>query len=1036
MSMPLHSSESETHGIERFGVYQPRQRAAADPDQLNRPVDDSSHVVTFGPFRLDRSNAILTRDHQRLALTPKAFALLCFLVDSAGQLLTKDVIFSKVWPKLIVSDAALSVCIGELRKVLGDSTKTPRYIETVHKRGFRFIGPVAGCPDRRHDGRSPSIIQPPSPIVVGREQSLSRLNQCQDKASRGVRQFVFMSGEAGIGKTTLAETFLNQDIFPDDAWFAKGQCLEHYGIGEAYFPLLDALGGLARKGAAEIADILARNAPTCLEHLPALKCSANILSSNRSPAFACPERMLREIAGALEVLSSRRLLILILEDLHWSDSATIDLLSFLARRTTPARLMVIGTYRHAYAAVQSHPVKTLNHDLQLRRQCESIHLEFLDQNHIAGYLSRIFPSHDFPADFPALIQQQSSGNPLFMINLLNYLQQNRLIQELDGRWRLMPNYSSRNRPVPGDIERMINRQIDQLDPECRMMLEAASIASEPGGIAVQFTLTEVAAAIEADELHVEHCLDRLARHSHFLHTLGVMEWPDGTYSSCFEFTHALYQNVLYRRVGTVRKIRLHHRLGLTLEQGYLNRSTEIAGKLAVHFEVGRDYDRALRYLYATAETSAKRGANREALHSVAKAQQLLAKLPDSTSRDRMELSLLLLQAAAITASQGNASPEIVDCYLRADELCERLNEPSERFRVQFGLRSFYVVHGNLDKANRLARSLLNLAETQDDPELLLEAHVGLASSEFFSGNQQASHRHALQGIALYDKDKHAGHAARYGMDPGVFCYARAGQTAWALGYPDQALDHVRQATQLANAIDHPYSLVFAIHNRTLILLYRRDAEAALASARQGKQLSMTHGFSFLLAWALHLSAWAYALAGDSNRAGQDIEKALAAERPASLATDSYLSLFLAEAYRLLGDFEKGLHCLKSPCEVRSFETESLYLQAELILMRKDSASSIGRAESLLKEVLALSRRHNLRGYQLRAAVPLAGMLLRQKRFQESHACLIEARSRFTEGFKTSEYLEATRLMATLRPWLTNRPARQTPSAELEQSLQT
>ena len=994
-------------------IMRPDQNVSSDFRQEVQPITNSRMQTVFGPFLIDPENATLTRDDELLSLTPKAFAVLCYLVNSAGQLATRDTIFEQVWPRMVVTDGALTVCIREIRNVLGDDPKNACYIETVPKHGYRFICKTSYISNNFHNNLQDISLQQTDHLVVGRDKSLEIMQQCLEKALVGTRQLTFVTGEPGIGKTTIVEAFLSQNFQNTDAWVAKGQCIGHYGAGEAYLPLLDALGGLAQKHAKELTEILTHYAPTWLQHLPVLDNMLDNPNQHEKSTDVHPESMLREITGALEAIAEKRQLILILEDLHWSDHATIDLLLFLARRDNPVQLLIIGTYRPVDAAVQSHPVKNLKQDLQLRCRCTTIPLEFLNQQHIDTYLSQVFPVHDFPKQFPSVIHQQSDGNPLFMVNMLKYLQNTEFLKNVDGHWQLKENLSINDRFIPDNLELMINQQVEQLNPKCLTLLETASIASQPGGIAVQFTSTEVAAAVGMDEMDVEHCLERFAKNGHFLHSLGVTEWPDGSFSSCYEFTHALYQNVFYRRVSSIRKVRLHKQLGLCLEKGYASRSVEIANKLAVHFEMGRDYFRTVQYLKQAAETAARRGANREAIHILDKAQQLLIKLPASNQKNRLELSLLLLLAPAIIACKGNATPRIETCYLRARELCEQLDEQPEQFRVLNGLRSFYNICGDLDKAHQLAQSILGLATKLDDSGFLLEAHAGLASNEFFAGNLQASLKHAQQGIAFYDKDTHAGHAALYGLDPGVFCYARAGQTIWPLGYSDQALNYEKQAVELAQTLNHPYSLVFAIHNLTQVLLYRREGEAALASAKQGKALALQHGFSFLSAWSFHLSAWAFALLGDVGNARKDIEQALAAERPEAPTANSYLGVFLAESYRLLGDVKNGLSSLAIPCKEHSYKVKRLYLQAEFHLLGNNSKKSIDQAEVLFKEALETSRQQGVKAYELCTAISLSKLLMRRKRNQEAYECLNNITRWFQEGFDTPELLEANQLLEQL-----------------------
>lgn len=969
--------------------------------------------IHFGPFRIDQANATLTHDGDVISLTPKAFALLSYLADAAGQLATKHRIFAQVWRNTVVTDAALTVCIREIRVALGDDAKNPRYIETVPKRGYRFIGHVTKSVGDQEDIPPITVAAKTECCVVGREDALERLQVCLSSALAGTRQLALLAGEPGIGKTTAIEAFLRHSPQTKNAWIAKGQCIEHYGAGEPYLPILDALGDLARRERPALTDILAHHAPTWLAHLPALSAGQEQASGGRQAASVQPGRMLREITGALEAIAERRLLILVLEDLHWSDHASIDLLSFLARRNNPARLLIAVSYRPADVAMQRHPIKKITGDLQLRGHCTNVALQFLDRQHIASYLAAVYPGHGFPADFPATVQQKCDGNPLFMVNLLAYLQSRELLQRIDGQWRLAANFATRDICIPGDIELVINQQVEQLDSVSQELLEAASVASEPGGSATEFTLAEVAAALSVDELEIEAGIERLARHKLFLRSLGTTEWPDGTFSSSYEFTHALYQKVLYARVSAVRKVQRHRQLGLRLEIGFATRSEAIATKLAVHFEIGREHFRAVQYLTKVAATAATRGANREAIHALDNARRLLRKLPQTEQRDRLEITVLLLLAPAITARQGNATPAIEECYLRARELCEQTGELSEQFRVLFGLRSFYIIRGDLDKAYELAQSLLGLATALNNPDFLLEAHVGLANSEYFAGNHRASHAQALKGVALYNRKAHAGHALLYGLDPGVFCYARAGQTAWFLGYPEQALRFEQHAVELAEVLQHPYSLVLAIHNQTQILLYHGSKRAALDSARRGKALAIEHGFSFLQAWALYLNAWALALNAETDASLAEIKSASMAERPVSAVADSYLTVFLAEAYFLLGDADRGLACLAAPAAEHAYDAERSCLQAECTALRTDPAAVAGQAEALFHEALNLSRLQGVKAYELRAATGLARLLMRRKEYRQAYECLAPVVDWYQEGFDTADLQQAGLLVIKL-----------------------
>ncbi|CAG7857394.1 hypothetical protein MCAMS1_02198 [biofilm metagenome] len=967
-------------------------------------------TVNFGPYVFDRANAILRRNGKAIPMTPKAFAVLGHLIDFSGELVTKEALFDTVWPNVVVTEAALTVCIREIRKALGDEPSQPVYIETVHKHGFRFIGKINKISELIAAHR-----------LVGRDAALAALQSALAAALAETRQLIFITGEAGIGKTSVLETFVEQLSQTGDYWIAKGQCIEHYGAGEAYLPLLDALGRLCRQADEEaLPALLVRYAPSWLSLLPSVRFSLGAAEKTDSMAKTSPERRMREIAEALEAISQNRPLIFCLEDLHWCDQSTTEMLSFLARRRDPARLLILATLRPADTIVNNLPLRDVKQDLQLHGLCTHLPLEFLSTTDIAGYLAANFSPNWFPEDLAAFIHQQTDGNPLFIVNVLADLRASGLLTQESGCWQLQASPKTLKKCVPENLQAMINQQVDRLEPGDQALLEAAGITGEPGGVAVQFTVTETAAALAVETADIEGRLEKLARTGHFLRSLGITEWPDGSLAGLYEFTHALYQNVIYARTPVTQKIVQHRRLGSRLEQGYGPHCGEIANKLAVHFEYGREFLKACHYLCLSANEASRRGASREAILSLRKAQQLLDKVAGTPERDRQELCVLQLLAPAMTAGLGNAVPEIETVYLRAFKLSEELGDNREKFPVLFGLRSFYMVTGELAKSHELAESLLRLAEEINDSGLILEAHVGLASSYFYLGNLKASYDHAIEGINRYDARLHNDHAAKYGLDPGVFCYARAGQTAWALGFPDRALDYAVKGVALAETLEHPYSEVFAIHHLTMVYLSRRDGKAALESAYRGNQLATQHDFAFLSAWSYFLRAWAFSMLQDAENARLDIQRALAAPHPESCTTASFLGLFLAECYWHLQGAEEGLAILAKPARGHQYDVERLRLQAEFYLLSLENSISIDQeteytrqAEALFRNALTQSDQQGTKSYSLRIALGLSRLLSKLNRDKEAYALLNNVYLSFNEGFNTVDSQEAVKFLNRL-----------------------
>lgn len=347
----------------------------------------------FGPYRLEPADARLTRGEKTLPLRPKAFAVLCHLVERSGRLVGKDELLNAVWPRGYVSDSVVEVCINQLRKALEDDSRSPRYIETVPKRGYRFIAEVAvRCAESDETATAVTshahTAPPDAERWAGRKGALARLHRLWAETLAGERRILFLTGEAGIGKTTLIEMLLRdlgrEPAPPPVLW---GQCIDHFGTGEAFLPLLSALGSHA----ARCKSVLRSRAPTWLAQLPGAVTPEERAGLQQEVIGANRVRMLREGCELLEALSTRTPLVLVLEDLHWSDNATLELLSLLGRRRGRAALLVIGSYRAGDAALREHPVKQVQQELASHRLCAELALDTWRFEEVQDYLAKRFP---------------------------------------------------------------------------------------------------------------------------------------------------------------------------------------------------------------------------------------------------------------------------------------------------------------------------------------------------------------------------------------------------------------------------------------------------------------------------------------------------------------------------------------------------------------------------------------------------------------------------------------------------------------------
>jgi predicted ATPase/DNA-binding winged helix-turn-helix (wHTH) protein len=585
------------------------------------PADDPATE----PVWLDLAHEQLRRGDKPLHLRPKSFALLRYLVTHPRRVLSKDELVEAVWPKTAISDGVLTVAINEVRRALGDMAQAPQYLETIPRRGYRWRGALpTTAPLPSLEAPGPAPLAPPLPI--GRETEINQLHHWLAQARGGMRQLGFVTGEAGIGKTTVVDAVVAQLAREPDLWLARGQCIESYGAGEAYLPVLEALGQLCRgPDGARLVAWLAQHAPTWLVQMPALLAPDALEAAQRRVLGATRERMLRELTEALDAPTTERTLVLVLEDLHWSDTATLDLVGALARRRTPARLLLLATYRPVDVIVRAHPLHTLKLDLMLHRHCEELPLQLLSAADVAQYLASRFGMGVSPAALAEALHRRTDGHPLFLVTVVDALVQQGLLEDKGGAPAGDEALAAVEAMVPENLQQMIAQQLARLSTEQQRVLDAASVAG------VVFSAATVAAGVEAPLEAVEDQCAALARQGQFLEADGVEAWPDGTLAGRYRFRHALVQAVVYARLTAPRAMRLHRQIGTCLEAAYGPQARANAAALADHFVRGRDDQRAVTYLRQAAENALRRWAHTEAIAHLTRVLEVLQRWPETTA---------------------------------------------------------------------------------------------------------------------------------------------------------------------------------------------------------------------------------------------------------------------------------------------------------------------------------------------------------------------------------------------------------------------
>ena len=995
--------------------------------------------IIFDPFSLDLVNECLWQGSKAIKLRPKAFAVLNYLLERPGQLVTKEELLNSIWPETFVSDAVLKVMIRQLREALDDDPKSPRFIETAHRRGYRFIGQIAESEQVTPNQEVGSVRTIPSSHLpaedsswgfVGRDEALTRMRSWLQKMLEGERQIIFVTGEAGIGKTALVDTFVRSIASDRRIRIGRGQCLEQYGTGEAYLPLLEAIGRLCREQA-HVVDVLHAHAPMWLLQMPSLVSASDRELLNRGISGATRERMLREIGEALEALTSEQPLVLILEDLHWSDYSTLDLISYLATQRQPAHLMLIGTYRTAELIVSGHPLKAVKQELLAKQQCEELPLQYLNEDAVGKYLSIRFPGNRFPDGLARLIHERTEGNPLFMVNAVDFLVAEGLIVEHETRWELVVEIEKVEVGVPDSIKQMIEKQLDHLDAEKQRTLEAASVAG------AEFSTLAVVAGLGEDRALVEARCDELARRHQFIQDRGVQELPNGEASTRYGFIHALYQNILYERISASRLVQLHRRIGERGEDVYGENAGEIAAELAMHFDRGRDYKRAAKHFQQAADNAIRRFAYREAVGLARRGLELLRKLPDTAERAEQELLMQLTLGVPLIATEGYAAPDVGSVYLKARELCEQLGGTADLSEVLWGLRTYHTLRAEFATAREIAEEFLRLAERLSYPGLAMRGHWAMEIIFFHLGEFTLALEHYEKALSFYDPTHYLDDAFLYVQNPGVAMRCFAAWSLWFLGQPQQALERIQEALRLARELSEPHGLAQALFFAAILHQLRREERKAQENAEAAIAVSREHGLALYQAMSTATRGWALILQERQEEAIEQMGEGLTDHRlaGAEVLLPHFLAL-LVEAFAKTGQVEEGLRILEEALAVVHRNGERYYLaelyriKGDLILLQATDRglsraarsgvpvlearrSDVAGAEACFHQSIKIARQQKAKSWELRAGMSLARLYQNQNKRAEAHGLLEPIYNKFTEGFDTADLREAKALLDEL-----------------------
>lgn len=967
-------------------------------------------AVCFGSFRVDPRSGGLWSEGERVHLRPKTWEVLCLLAANPGRLLTKDEVLDAVWAGASVSDNMPSISVAELRRALHDDARRPRYVETVHGRGFRFIAepePSENSGFPPSDTASPRrAASHPAATFVGRAAELSRLEQLIVRRDPLCR-IVLVSGDPGIGKTSLIHTFLegiesggkNEDErFPIVAW---GQCLAHFGEGHPHLPVFGALRSMCASRPRVLAQ-LRETAPSWLVHLPDLIPTAEFDELRSRTEATSRTRLLEEMVALLSALGP---VVWALEDLHWADEATLELVTVLAENLALADFRVIGTVRLAEAVGRAHPVTRMRRELLRRGRCRELLLEGLSELDIGAYLGSRLAAVSYPDWLPGRLLTHSNGNPFFMVHTVDHLQTTGALPA-SGQ---APEFDQAHleaalNAVPDTLRELIQEDIGRLEARERHLLGAAST----GGLEVDAATVAAGSGVGLETS--DAICSELSRRTPFLRRIGEAEWPDGTVSGRYAFRHALYQKVLYENLPPATRRASHCRIGQALVAGFGERATEIATILADHFERGGDNEQAVTYHWMAARASSERHASREAALHLRRA---LALLPGTAgNRDIGEAELLAELGKILPALQGFGDPALHELYIRARALRTKGADATDEATLLIGQLLANLMQRRPQPAEELAREMLDMTANSGDRGTQAHAEILMGAVLYHQGDLAGTIDHADRALSL------APQSLTFGpLDQHCSAFVMSGAALWQAGQPDEGLARALRALSSARSNLHPFNLVITLQPLLAIHHWRGDVAAAIAMARELSTIAGEQGILQARACALLIEGWALLESGHRGAALERVTEGLDALREHGTMMQSvYLLAVAVEVMVGLGRLEEASELLREAGALiedgaaRWWEPE-LHRWRGVLLGLAEPRDAGDEAEVCFQASFDVATLQGSASLCLRTAISVARIRRAQGRHAEARYVVETALRGIRGGEGTRDVQEAQRLLA-------------------------
>lgn len=842
--------------------------------------------------------------------------------------------------------------------------------------------------------------------LVGRDEEIGLLSRRLIQSKERLGQVVLVSGEAGIGKSALAETMRTQakkEGFAETAFY----CSPYY-INSALYPVIEKIK--------QRASWQATDTPyTKLAKLEQMLASYNWAAEDVVPLFAAlvslplpegrypplnltPQEQKQRtldtlVAWTLEE-AERQSVFELWDDLHWADPTTLELLGLLINQAATASLLMVMTFRPEFIppwSTRSHMTPTT--------------LSRLEGADVEVMVTRLMGGKEPPAEVLQHIVKKTDGIPLYVEELTKVILESGLLREESDRYDLTGPLSTVK--IPATLQESLMARLDRL-PKLRDVAQLGAVLGR------EFEYEMLKALAPMDEVRLQDGLGQLVE-AELLYQRGRP--PRATYI----FKHALIQDAAYQSLLKRTRQQCHRQVADILESRFPEIVETQPELLAHHHTEANSPQTAVEYWLKAGQQAIGRFADREAVGHLEKGLSVLQTLPDTPERAQLELSLQTSLGPALMATKGYAAPSVGEAYRRARDLCQQLKDITQLFPVLWGLWMYHLFRAEHDAANKLTKQILGVAQTAGDADLALEAHFAAGLSAFYCGELLTAREHLEQAVSAYDPERHKGLASIYGgLDPGVCSLVYLAWTLWLLGYPDQALKKADEAQPLAKQVANLYTQARSLYWDSLVRQFTGQWDVLRERIELAINMATEHGFALVLGVGPIMRGWALVTEGEAEEGITHIRQGLERYRATGAEVQlPHLMTALIEAYKKIEQPEEGLTILAEAQALvedtgeRYYEAELQRLKGELMLAQ--SPEDAAEAEACLQKALEIARGQQAKSLELRTAMSLARLWQAQSKEGDAHQLLNDVFTWFTEGFDTADLRYARALLDELTP---------------------